>query len=227
MGYRKAIFMLEIFSICMMRAPAYADAPTRDPAAVAAYEYLKTLPRHWAGLGQLVHSEYDCHTYEDKNIDGLVPLFAKRAAAFLKAFQEMYKNAVETVAITSAYRSEEEQACVCAGEWGPCAGRIRARVLENHHWSWLFRMLPGRYSEHEKGLALDVRAGTGLDVEFRCMQDFARSNPQLGVYFPLGMTDRPHMQPNWIGDGEFRPDAPPRRVASCEKIDLKDFGGMY
>jgi hypothetical protein len=29
------------------------------------------------------------------------------------------------------------------------------------------------------------------------MQDFAKKNPQLGIHFPFGMKDRPHME--WNG----------------------------
>jgi hypothetical protein len=42
---------------------------------------------------------------------------------------------------------------------------------------------------------LDVRAGTGTDDEFVCLDEFAQLNPQFGVRFPLGKRDRPHMEP--------------------------------
>ena len=52
-------------------------------------------------------------------------------------------------------------------------------------------------SHHQLGIALDVRAGTGSEDEFICMQEFAQLNPQLGVRFPLGKHDYPHMERDW------------------------------
>jgi len=220
--------MLSIFSMCLMCTPTcVAVAQESSPAATAALEYLKSLPRKWAGEGQPIRSDYDCHTYEDKNIDRLIPTFATRAATFLQAFHAMYENAVATLTITSAHRTHEEQACVCEGERGPCAGRVWARVWIDRHMQWMGRMLPGKHSSHESGLALDVRAGVGLKVEYQCMQDFAQQNPQYGIYFRLGMKDRPHMQSNGMSEDKLRPGSPAKRVPSCEKLDVKNFGGVY
>ena len=49
-------------------------------------------------------------------------------------------------------------------------------------------------SRHQRGIALDVRAGMGTKDEYTCMHEFAQFNPQFGVRFPMGMRDRPHME---------------------------------
>jgi len=143
--------------------------------------YLKGLPREWSGT-----SDRDCKTYEDKNIDKLSKPFAQSAAHFLRAFVEVHG----AVTITSAYRSEEEQACVCVGEKGPCAGRPRI-LRKKKHRPTVVRSV----SHHQLGIALDVRAGTGSEEEFICLHEFAELNPQFGVRFPLGKHDYPHMEP--------------------------------
>src|SRR3989344_8347909 len=110
MHYRTPVCMLSILSMCMLCAPARADDDVLDPFVFStpASEYLKSLPRNWAGANQLVHSDYDCRTYEDKNIDRLTLSFAMRAAAFLRAFRDVHEYyTVETVTITSAHRSVE------------------------------------------------------------------------------------------------------------------------
>ena len=144
-------------------------------------EFLVGLPREWAGT-----SAQDCRTYERKNIEGLVPGFAHAAAKFLDAFVAMHGH----VTITSAYRTAREQACVCRGEKGPCAGKPRiARTKKGR------RLMRGtKPSHHQLGVALDVRPGTGSYVEFQCLHEFAALNPQFGVRFPLGKRDRPHME---------------------------------
>jgi D-alanyl-D-alanine carboxypeptidase-like protein len=147
-----------------------------------AYEFLKSLPRKWSGT-----SAFDCRTYEDKNIEALSASFAASAAAFLEAFVKTHGH----VTITSAHRSAKEQACVCVGEKGPCAGK--PRVTKNKSGKRLVRRVG--VSRHQHGIALDVRAGTGTDKEYACIHDFARLNPQFGVQFPLGKRDRPHMEP--------------------------------
>ena len=65
-------------------------------------------------------------------------------------------------------------------------------------------------SHHQLGIALDVRAGTGSEDEFICLQEFAQLNPQLGVRFPLGKHDYPHMEP-----GGSRPGFRQGRRRSC------------
>ena len=149
-----------------------------------ALEFLKSLPREWSGT-----SDHDCKTYEDKNIDRLSRSFAVSAARFLKTFVEVHG----AVTITSAHRSEEEQTCVCVGEKGPCAGR--PRLVKKKKGKRTVSFVVRSVSHHQLGIALDVRAGTGSEDEFTCMQEFAQLNPQLGVRFPLGKHDYPHMEP--------------------------------
>ncbi len=36
------------------------------------------------------------------------------------------------------------------------------------------------------------------------MHEFARFNPQFGVRFPLGMGDKPHMEPGSTGERKVR-----------------------
>jgi hypothetical protein len=159
------------------------DTPVALPASLAAIHaltFLKSLPREWSGT-----SARDCKTYEDKNIERLSPSFAFAAARFLRAFVEVHGH----VTITSAHRTAEEQVCVCDGEKGPCAGRPRMVKTQKHR-----RIVRRSTSRHQKGIALDVRAGTGTDDEFVCLNEFARLNPEFGVHFPLGQRDRPHME---------------------------------
>ncbi len=155
-------------------------ASVQDRAA----EFLKTLPREWSGT-----SDHDCKTYEDKNIDRLSRPFAVSAARFLKAFVEVHGE----VTITSAHRTVEEQTCVCVGEKGPCAGR--PRVVKRKKGKRTVSVVVRSVSHHQLGIALDVRAGTGSEDEFICLQEFAQLNPQLGVRFPFGKQDYPHMEP--------------------------------
>jgi hypothetical protein len=144
--------------------------------------FLRSLPREWSGT-----SDRDCKTYEEKNIDRLASSFAESAAAFLNAFRQVHG----AVTITSAHRTAEEQACVCVGEKGPCAGK--PRITKNKKGKRI--VIGGGASRHQYGIALDVRAGTGSEDEFICLHEFAEFNPQFGVYFPLGKRDRPHMEP--------------------------------
>lgn len=174
-----------------MTVPAAVHAQTNDapsaptPLAQAqalAPKFLKSLPREWSGT-----SARDCKTYEDKNIDRLSSSFAMSAARFLHAFVEVHGH----VTITSAHRTAREQACVCEGEKGPCAGRPRIVKTKKGR-----RIVRRGTSRHQGGIALDVRAGTGTDDEFVCLHEFAQFNPQFGVRFPLGKRDRPHMEPS-------------------------------
>ena len=87
---------------------------------------------------------------------------------------------------------------MCEGEKGPCAGRPRIiKVIKK-------RIVVRGTSRHQTGLALDVRAGTGTADEFICMHEFAQANPQFNVHFPLGMRDKPHMEPAKRGDARVR-----------------------
>jgi hypothetical protein len=144
-------------------------------------DFLKSLPREWSGT-----SDHDCKTYEDKNIDKLSRSFTASAAGFLKAFVTVHG----AVTITSAYRSAEEQECVCVGEKGPCAGRPHVKKTKKGK-----RFVVRGISRHQLGIAMDVRPGTGSEYEFICLQEFAQFNPQFGVRFPLGKRDYPHMEP--------------------------------
>jgi LAS superfamily LD-carboxypeptidase LdcB len=142
--------------------------------------FLKSLPRDWSHS-----SARDCKTYEDKNIDKLAVPFANSAAAFLQAYRQLYGE----VTITSAFRTSQEQVCVCKGAKGPCAGR--PHVVKTRRGR---RIVVRGISRHQLGLALDVRPGTGSTEEYHCLQKFASLNPQFGVYFPLGSRDYPHME---------------------------------
>jgi hypothetical protein len=147
-----------------------------------ALDFLKSLPREWSGT-----SAKDCKTYEHKNIERLSRPFAAAAANFLSAFVDIHGH----VTITSAHRTASEQTCVCQGEKGPCAGK--PRVLKSKKGRRIVRR--GGVSHHQHGIALDVRAGTGSEEEFRCLHEFAALNPHLGIRFPFGRRDRPHMEP--------------------------------
>ena len=156
-------------------ASAEAEEALRSSARdTEALQFLKSLPREWSGT-----SNRDCKTYEDKNLERLSRPFAVSAAAFLQAFVAMHGH----VTITSAHRTAQEQSCVCEGEKGPCAGRPRIIKMKKK------RIVVRGTSRHQTGLALDVRAGTGTADEFICMHEFAQSNPQFNVHFPLGMRE--------------------------------------
>jgi hypothetical protein len=172
-----------LIAVCTagLQTACWAEGAARDSTENHALVYLKTLPREWSGT-----SDHDCKTYEDKNIEKLSKPFAQSAARFLKAFFEVHG----AVTITSAYRSEEEQTCVCIGEKGPCAGRPRVLKRKKHR-----PIVVRSVSHHQLGIALDVRAGTGSEDEFICMHEFAELNPQFGVRFPFGKLDYPHMEP--------------------------------
>jgi hypothetical protein len=146
--------------------------------------FLKSLPREWSGT-----SDHDCKTYEDKNLERLSKTFVVSAARFLKAFVETHGE----VTITSAHRTTEEQTCVCEGEKGPCAGR--PRTVKKKKGKRFVNVVVQSVSHHQLGIAIDVRPGTGSEAEFICMQEFAQLNPRLGVRFPFGKHDYPHMEP--------------------------------
>jgi hypothetical protein len=188
------------------------DGPPSAPAALAetqAQKFLKSLPREWSGT-----SRRDCKTYEDKNIARLAPPFAASAARFLRAFVEVHGH----VTITSAHRTAQEQACVCEGERGPCAGRPRIVATKKRR-----RIVKRGTSRHQDGIALDVRAGIGTDEEFACLHEFAQFNPQFGVRFPLGKRDRPHMEPAQSNHSPLRFAAVgsvTRQVTPCAKLKI-------
>jgi hypothetical protein len=198
------------YAACATAAWAQGALPSRSPGGEdRAVEFLKSLPREWSYT-----SDHDCKTYEDKNIDRLTRSFAVSASSFLKAFVEVHGE----VTITSAHRTEDEQTCVCVGEKGPCAGRPRL-VKRKKGKSFVVRSV----SHHQLGIALDVRAGTGSEDEFICLQEFAQFNPQFGVRFPFGKRDYPHMEPGGPGAGAIKLAAlgatrPP--VTPCKKMTI-------
>lgn len=181
-----ALLMSGFLLYFLFAAPAFSQGTSRTDlvAGRSGYDLLKALPRMWSSS-----SKSDCKTYEDKNILRLQPWFMERAARFLDAFTEAHGPVV----ITSAHRNTAEQRCVCEGEKGPCAGRLRSKKVKKGKKTVVVKFRGS--SRHASGLALDVRAGVGTDEEFKCMHEFAASNPQFGVHFPLGMRDRPHMEP--------------------------------
>lgn len=180
-GWVLALVALTASGTLRAQALDQASAVPAPLAETQALNFLKGLPREWSGS-----SARDCKTYEDKNIERLSPAFAFAAARFLRAFVEVHGH----VTITSAHRTAQEQACVCDGEKGPCAGRPRVIKAKKGR-----RIVKRGTSRHQQGIALDVRAGTGTDEEFVCLNEFAQLNPQFGVRFPLGKRDRPHMEP--------------------------------
>ena len=184
MGFPRVLLLLLSAAVsAASTVPVGADDVPLDRQANAehrAFAFLKSLPREWSGT-----SNRDCKTYEDKNVDRLSSSFAISAAHFLRAFVDVHGQ----VTITSAHRTAQEQACVCEGEKGPCAGRARIHKAKKGR-----RIVKRSISRHQLGIALDVRAGTGTEEEFTCMHEFAQFNPQFGVRFPLGRRDHPHME---------------------------------
>ena len=182
MGNCRLPLFFMIIAALMWTTPTQANNDPRGPAPVdeRAVTFLKSLPREWSHS-----SAQDCKTYEDKNIDRLAVPFAKSAAAFLGSYRQQYGE----VTITSAYRTSQEQVCVCKGEKGPCAGRPHAVKARRGR-----RIVVRGISRHQLGIALDVRPGSGSVKEYACLHKFAFLNPQFGVYFPLGSRDYPHME---------------------------------
>ncbi len=110
-----------------------------------------------------------CVRDPNKAINGLNPQFAECAAKFLQAWE---KSGQGRVSITSAYRSVADQRCVCpVAVPGKCAS-------------------PGR-SKHQRGIAIDVHPARGNWAQFH-----AAARKFGGVYFNLGMTDKPHLVPS-------------------------------
>jgi hypothetical protein len=182
-GTIRILALLSGILIVAVPKPAFPDGlADRDGAHRRALDFLKQLPRAWSGT-----SARDCKTYEPKNIERLSRPFAAAAANFLRAFVEIHGH----VTLTSAHRTAHEQACVCVGEKGPCAGK--RRVLKVKKGRRIVKR--GGVSHHQLGIAIDVRAGIGSDDEFKCLHEFAALNPQFGIRFPFGKRDRPHMEP--------------------------------
>jgi hypothetical protein len=189
------------FVLIAWAIPARANIDPSGPSSgeERAMTILKSLPRQWSHS-----SARDCKTYEDKNIERLAVPFAIAAAAFLDAFRHLHG----AVTITSAHRTSQEQACVCLGERGPCAGRPRTVKAKDGR-----RLIVRGISRHQLGLAIDVRPGTGSVKEFICLHMFAQLNPQFGVHFPLRSHDYPHMELRL--PQVHRTGAPALAVPSC------------
>jgi hypothetical protein len=166
-----------------------------------AKEYLKSLPKQWAG-----GSTYDCKTYEDKNIDKLNGSFAMCMARFLKAYTAQYGP--KSVRITSAYRSHDEQVCVCKGERGLC-GRALPVGADG-------RPMGGSGVGHQYGTAMDIHPNNG---NYGGFHQFALP---FGVHFRRGMEDKPHVEPRTSDCGRYG-TAPPGGYQS----NLPATGGAY
>lgn len=151
--------------------PAQAGVSTDE---LEAKQYLKSLPKQWAG-----GSTYDCKTYEDKNIDKLNGRFAMCMAKFLKAYTAQYGP--KSVRITSAYRSHDEQVCVCKGEKGLCGKALP----EDENGI----PIGGSGVGHQFGTAMDIHPNNG---DYAGFHKFAAP---FGVWFRLGMADKPHVEP--------------------------------
>jgi len=156
-----------------------------------AKNYLKSLQRE----------PNKCQTNSDASIDALSSDFAICAARFLKAYTQQYGT---TYKITSAYRSVDQQKCVCPQAVnGLCAS-------------------PGK-SNHQRGVAMDVHP---LDGSYRRIADFAKANPQFGVCFPLAYKatpDRPHLILAGVGGGESNNCASQGVTTSCTgKVSFAD-----
>lgn len=133
----------------------------------------------------------NCAPPNDANIERLNDKFATCAANFFKAYTGMYGGVV----ITSAFR---DGAPGTAGDGSgksanACAGGAGG-------------------SNHRFGLAIDVYPASG---NFQQMWGFARANPHLGVCFPYGQSDKPHMAAAGFNTGEAATCAQ-QGVRSCE-----------
>lgn len=169
-----------------------------------AKQFLKSLPKQFAGS-----SSYDCKTYEDKNIDKLSGKFAVCMERFLRD----YATQVGKVTITSAYRSPEEQTCVCKGETGLCGRSIPLDAAG--------KPIGGIGVGHQYGTAMDIRAGGGTNTEYARMHEFAR---KYGVHFRLGMADRPHVEPATQECG-LGTSSPPPGYSSTQTANNRPQGG--
>ena len=185
---------------------------------VSAIDFLLQTPAGPAGS-----SSYDCKTYEAKNIRRLDPQLAERVAIFIREWNNLNYPRIR---ITSAFRSAQEQMCVCEGEKGPCAWQLHTKTVyfrkKVHTIAWR-----GKQSEHQGGNAIDVSAISKDDsdnvvmLKYRCMHEFAKFNPQFGLDFPYGDHDRPHAQRNVFQKSNVRFeswDASVQNVVPCNAL---------
>ena len=120
-----------------------------------------------------------CQTTAQSSFEQLDPAFAVCADRFLQAVRQRDPN----VHITSAYRNNAQQACVCRQTSGPCAA-------------------PGN-SLHQQGLAIDIQDGSSNTIPAWIHQAAAG----YGITFPV-KNDDGHMQPltgSNCSDPNFKP----------------------
>jgi|GEM_PF-1880247 len=142
-------------------------------------------------LAQHAQAKSTCGTASDQSFEKLQSNFAVCAYNALKK----YEDAGNKFTISSAYRSQQQQVCVC-GPTGPQAGVCGSAgpmgsdgyaISCNGHW-------------HQCGLALDINPGNGnYDQLHQYIQGL-----NAGVGFPIASTDKPHMQstnPSQCGAG--------------------------
>src|SRR5262249_22403618 len=94
----------------------------------------------------------------------LTDAFAVCAARFLK----QYSASGDKVTILAGYRSPENDAAMCQNN--PNCGALMNKPASQ------------QTGNHQRGLALDVQSGNQTQ-----MNQFAKSNPQLGVCFPFSL----------------------------------------
>ena len=171
----------------------------------AAYQYLESLPAHWAGEGikEIEESgQLDCHTYDSAHIRGLSPSMAVRSANMAQAYKA--ETGVE-LAILSAYRSQADQKCVCHNVPKHCAGWRREKVGKDAHGKARYLMhKTGGHSAHERHGAIDM-CPAGIDVtDDETVKDaydhfhyWLRANEyRFGLHQPhFKSGDRAHIEP--------------------------------
>lgn len=166
------------------------SAQPPDEETEEAYQLLERLPAHAAGT-----SKRDCLTWDSAHIRMLKPWLARRVARMALAFVLTHGK----ITILSAYRSAEDQKCVCEGEKGLCAGwkQVKRHKGKGPARETYYLMVgTGGRSRHEYGVAIDVRPGTGTHKEYQCLNEFLKRNPQFGLHLPLfDKWDRAHVEP--------------------------------
>lgn len=131
-------------------------------------------------LAQHGKAKSDCGTAAPQSFQMLDSKFAICAYKALQAYEQQ----VGTFTISSAYRSKEQQVCVCKPYGGPVAGKCGSAgetgangyaVNCSGHW-------------HQCGLAIDVNPADG---NYDKLHAFVKGK---GVDFPIA-GDAPHMMP--------------------------------
>jgi hypothetical protein len=207
-----------LLTLCIFSAESMAmdSRPTVEPALYAYMKRAFDAPLEFFKInihaGPAQTSKKDCRT--QYNIDGVVPWFMQKTAVALAAYQYYYGE----VTLTSAYRSKQDQECVCDGERGPCAGQkwVRKKIKKG-----VFKMVAiktGGMSNHQRRTAIDVRPLARTIEHYRCMQEFFKVNDQFGVHHPLGEKDLPHVEPR--GNSDLRVSALLRPIRLCSHIPV-------